>query len=195
MEDVAQLSVPTAKIAIYETDYTLCIICQTDEVAEFVTKPTAYDKLLNCIKERASYGDKQYSEVARRLGRVGSVKLKAVGATLHQKCHKDAGHADKCQRAKIRYEQQISSKQSLPTSSSTLEFINPAFTRSQSTQYRKDVFLFRDNEATYKDPLHQIATENAGRGLKEAIKQHGNEKLAVKLNMAINTEDAHAIDI
>ena len=81
MEAVVQLSVPTAKIARYETDYTLCIICQTDKVEELVTKSTAYDKLLNCIKERASYGDKQYPEVARRLGRVGSVELKAVGAT------------------------------------------------------------------------------------------------------------------
>ena len=43
--------------------------------------------------------------------------------------------------------------------------------------------------------MHQIATENAGRGLEEAIKQSGNEKLAVKLNTAINPEDAYAIDI
>ena len=111
MEAVAQLSVPIAQIARYETDYILCIICQTDEVEELVTKPTAYDKLLNCIKERAWYGDKQYPEVVRHLGCVGSVDLKAVGATLHPKCHKDAVHADKCQRAKKRYEQQISSKQ------------------------------------------------------------------------------------
>ena len=54
----------------------------------------------NCIKERASYGDKQYPEVARYLGRVDSVELNAVGATWHLKCHKDAVHADKCQRAK-----------------------------------------------------------------------------------------------
>ena len=43
--------------------------------------------------------------------------------------------------------------------------------------------------------MHQIATENAGRVLEEAIKQSGNEKLAVKLNTAINSEDVHAIDI
>ena len=55
--------------------------------------------------------------------------------------------------------------------------------------------FFCDNGATYKDPLHQIATENAGRGLEEAIKQWGNEKLAVKLKTAINPEDVHAIDI
>ena len=69
-----------------------------------------YDKLLNCIKESASYGDKQYPEVVRRFRRVGSVELKAVGATWHPKCHKDAVHADKYHRAKKRYEQQISSK-------------------------------------------------------------------------------------
>ena len=77
----------------------------TDKVEELVTKQTAYDKLLNCIKELASYGDKQYPEVARRLRRVGSIELKAVGAIWHAKCHKDAVHADKCQRAKRRYEQ------------------------------------------------------------------------------------------
>ena len=32
MEVVAQLSVPIAKIAIYETDYIFYIICQTDKV-------------------------------------------------------------------------------------------------------------------------------------------------------------------
>ena len=167
----------------------------TDKVEELVTKPTAYDKLLNCIKERASYGDKQYPEVARRLGRVGSVELKAVGANGTQSSTNTQYMQTSVRELKrymnSKYLQMSRFLLHRPLSnSSTL----PSLARNQQHIGKTFVF-FCDNGATYKDLLHQIATENAGRGLEKDIKQSVNEKLAVKLNTAIDPEDAHAIGI
>ena len=69
------------------------------------------------------------------------------------------------------------------------------FTRSQSVPYERELCFFCDVGATKGNPLHTVATENAGRALKKAAELSDNKRLCVKLNTGINPEDAHAIDI
>ncbi|RXM92640.1 hypothetical protein EOD39_19920 [Acipenser ruthenus] len=96
---------------------------------------------------------------------------------------------------KERYEKQMASKCIRRESSSSHSSGSGTFTRFQSALYNKDLRCFCENGASYKNPLHTIATENAGHSLKEAIEKSGNEKLHAKLCTSINPEDAHAIDI
>ena len=60
---------------------------------------------------------------------------------------------------------------------------------------KKKLCFFCDVGATKGNPLHTVATENAGRALKKAVELSDNKRLCVKLNTGINPEDAHAIDI
>ena len=147
------------------------------------------------IRQRACYGDNDYPEISRRLGDVTSNDLVSSLATWHRKCYQDTVHAGMCNRTKGHYEQRTASKSTRRESISSNSSFTGTFTRSQSTPFNKDLCFFCENEASYNNPLHTVATENAGHSLKEAIKKSGDEKLQVKLCTAINPEDAHAIDI
>ena len=195
MKAAGHVEVAAAKVARYETKYSLCIICQTNTGEGLVEKPSTHDKLLKFIRERASYGDKDYPDVSRHLGNVTSQDLESRSATWHRKCYQDTVHKGMCSRAKERYEQRRAAKGIRQEPSSSHSSSSGTLTRSQSTPYNKDLCFFCENGASYKNPLHTVATENAGLSLKEAIEKSGNEKLHVKLCTSINPEDAHAIDI
>lgn len=55
--------------------------------------------------------------------------------------------------------------------------------------------LFCEATAGYRQSLHNVSTATAGESLKRAIEKSSNIQLQVKLNSAINPNDAHAIDI
>ena len=55
--------------------------------------------------------------------------------------------------------------------------------------------LFLSTWAEYNNLLHEVATKNAGRALKEAVEKSGNKKFHVKLCTAMDPKDAYAIDV
>ena len=77
----------TAKAEIYDTDFTIFIICQKQTEERLVEKPTAHCKVLEFTRERARYGDGHYPEVSRRLGKLTSQDLKSKDASLHRSCY------------------------------------------------------------------------------------------------------------
>ena len=69
-------------------------------------------------------------------------------------------------------------------------------TRWKTSPYNRDVCFFSDGERGYRQPLHTVSTLSAGSSLNAAVKKEGDEKkLHVKLSTAVDSRDAHAIDI
>ncbi|KAJ7358932.1 hypothetical protein OS493_020773 [Desmophyllum pertusum] len=72
---------------------------------------------------------------------------------------------------------------------------SPQLTRSKTAPYDKTTCFFCDGKATGRYPLHRVSTGPVGESLNEAIKVSGNDILRVKLSTAVDSNDAHAIDI
>ena len=60
---------------------------------------------------------------------------------------------------------------------------------------RKRIVFFCDEEGSKRNPLHKVATFNAGKNLKGAVNLNNNDKLKVRLNEALNPLHTHAIDV
>lgn len=94
---------------------------------------------------------------------------------------------------KDKYENQLDKRDS--RQSDGTDTLNTTFTRSSTNPYERNKCLFCQESATRRYPLHRVATQNAGRNLKYAIEQLENGSMRVQLNSAIDTEDAHALDV
>lgn len=187
-----------AKWAGYDTDYQRCIICQTETDQELMVAPSAHTIILQYIRKRARYGDGNFPEINRRLGNVTPEDLKLKSATWHRKCYQQTVHVTMCKRAKERYEKQLSAMgvgDPNASASGQLPSGGGMFTRSQSTPYDKELCFFCDCVGSRGNPLHKVATTNAGKNLRQAVEKSGNDTLKVKLATCINQDDAHAIDI
>ena len=97
-----------------------------------------------------------------------------------------------CQRAKARYEQNLTARRGSSASESS---VSGTFTRSQSTPFNKNVCFFCNDTAIERNKLHEVVAFNAGSSLKQAIEKSDDKELKVKLCTAIDAGDAHAIDI
>ena len=195
MEQASKLGVSAAKVARYDTDFSLCIICQRKTNEEFVEKPTSHEKVLKFVRERAAYRDGLFPNISRRLGNVSEQDLQSKCATRHRKCYQDTVHTSLCKRTKERYEKQLAAQGSKVKTDTQVPEEESKLTRSQSVAFDKNLCFFCECKASHKNPLHKVATENAGRALKEAVEKSGNQKQQVKLFTAIDTQDVHAIDI
>ena len=71
----------------------------------------------------------------------------------------------------------------------------PQLTRSKTSPFNREVCFFCDEQAGYRQSLHNISTFSAGESLRAAVELSGNDKLRVKLSTAVDASDAHAIDI
>lgn len=195
---MASLDPPPAKVPRQEIDFQLCIICQEEKQEPLVDNPLAHDKVLEYIRKRAFYGDRtgdnNFPDINRKLSATKEATLQSEGASWHRKCYQETVHIGMCERAKLRYEKQISAKVTvqkpipLPAPTNT-------YTRSQSAPYDSNVCFFCETTATRQQPLHTVRTDIAGWHLHSAIEKSNNEKYRVKLSTAINPKDAHAIDI
>ena len=197
MDTECQLRVPEAKKARYETNFSLCIICQVDTSEPLVDNPSAHEKLLTYISDRATYGDGKYPDIQRRLEYFSHHDIQAKCATwhrkcyqdtVHRKCYQDTVHRGHCNRAKERYERMIAAKDSQRSVDSHLSG-SRTFTRSQSAPYNSYLCFFCEDPGSYKYPLHRVAIQNAGISVKEAIEKSGNERLRVKLSTALDPID------
>ena len=99
-------------------------------------------------------------------------------------------------RAKERYERELSGPNETRRKSCDLSLeTKQPLTRSKTSPCNRDVCFFSDGEGEYRQPLHTVSTLSAGSSLDAAVKKEGDEKLHVKLSTAVDSKDAHAIDI
>ena len=194
MKSEPEPEVPVTKVARYDTDFSLCIICQRSG-GVLIEKLYSHEKVLKFAHDRARYGDGDFPQMNIYLGDLTASDLISKNATWHRKCYQDTVHTQLTKRAKERFEKQIAARGSRGGSTQSHSSDGGTFTRSQSAPYVKEVCFFCEQGEVYSKPLHKLATENAGRALKEALEKSGNKKLHVKLCTAINPIDAHAIDI
>ena len=186
-------SEPAAKSRRHDTDYKLCIICQSESDQSLIAAPSSHEKILDVIRERTRYGCGNFSEISRRLGDITHETLKLNSATWHRQCYQDTVHAGMCKLVNWHYGKKLS-QMSTPVSYSWNQ--SPStFTHSQSVPYNKYLCFFYECPGTYRNPLHKVSTTSADQALNRAIEKSKTEKLHVKLCTLINPEDAHAIDI
>jgi hypothetical protein len=126
---------PAAKLPRQATNFRLCLICQQETPEVLINSPSSHNKLLHDIRERATYGDKHYPEVNRRIGDTSEESLLSEGATWHRSCYMDTCNVTICRRAKPCYEKQLTQKvqsQSAPVPLNLLSH-SPAHSQSHMT--------------------------------------------------------------
>ena len=85
---------------------------------------------------------------------------------------------------------------SLTSQNISFHFTNQGLlTRSKTVPCDSNLCFFCEEKAKYQNPLHLLSTSSAGSSLDNAVKQSKDPKLLVKLSTALNSTDAHAIDI
>ena len=92
---------PMEKRPRMETDYSLCLICQTVG-GELVKNPkqTSLGKILECVHNRGLYGDKDFKMCSSRLCEVDSRSLLNLHSSYHRKCYQDTINPNDISRAK-----------------------------------------------------------------------------------------------
>jgi len=169
MEPVTETVFSPAKVARVDNDYSLCIICQTKTSEALVVSPTVHEHVLDCVRELATYGDRSYPEISRRLGDVTWQELQDNSASWHRQCYQNTVHVGMRNRAKEKYEKRISLHKVHQGASASQA--SGAFTRSSSKPYQRELCFFCDAGATRTHPLHLLATGNASVSLKKAIEK------------------------
>ena len=176
-------------------DFSLCIICQTNNGQDLVEKPISHEKVVKSIEEWAKYGNLSYVEVWKKLQGTSLLELENKQASWHRSCYKETVHNGMLKRAKQKYERQLAGPDESRRKSRDSMAESSQLTRSKTTPYNKEACFFCDGQAGYRKNLHNVSTFSAGESLRSAIKRSGNAKLAVKLNTSIADNDAHSIDI
>lgn len=83
-------------------DYGLCLICKTKKDGEqLVENPVSHGKVLNSVKEWASYGDVRYYDLSSKLEGIPFEEIQS-NASWHRSCYQDTVHTNKLKRAKER---------------------------------------------------------------------------------------------
>ena len=97
-----------------------------------------------------------------------------------------------------RYERELSGLNESRRKSRSGADITPErsqLTRSQTPPLVKDACFFREGRAGYREKLFNVRTLSDGESLCKATTLSDNQKLPVKFNTAVASNDAHSIDI
>ena len=190
------------------TNWQQCVVCQTITTRNgpLVQQPRqdSFECLLQAINDRASFHDVEYCHIQRRLKDETSDSLKANKAVWHRLCYSNSTCKVKLQRAKERYQDNLSSgkysekrrgqkRKSTDNHESLASSSTSPFTRSATVPFDKDHCFFcqEDNE----ERLYTLRTENSGKALREAVQLSEDPILQTRLNTSISPTDAHAIDV
>jgi hypothetical protein len=177
-------------------DFALCIKCQIPG-GNLVACPQgqSYDKFLDAVHKRATYGDGDFPAIRFRLSPFSAADL--IGkATWHLECYKDTVHAQKIVRAEKAFKRKLNEQ--LPfaefeDNDKSNEMVKRPFTRSANTHYNEDRCLFC-NEGKNKGELHEVQSMNVGRQIKEVVEKSNNREWQVRLQ-PLNPDDARAINV
>ena len=156
---------------------------------------------------RAKYGESDLIDVSKRLEHVTDDMLKRYGATVHASCRKNVVHSQKLERAKVRFEKAVSSKNinvllpkaGRPSTSSTPDLApGPShevrLSRSSTARYDKQMCFFCQ---TYKEKelVHAIQSGIRGKQLHDYVTNCDKDIFKVYLSSAIKPDDALSIDV
>ncbi|CAH3164810.1 unnamed protein product [Porites lobata] len=114
-------------------------------------------------------------------------------ATWHRSCYQETTHSGKIKRVKERFQREVRGPNEARRKTS--ESLQGLLTRSKTVPYDSNLCFFCEEKAKYQNPLHLVSTSSAGSSLDNAVKQSKDPKLLVKLSTALDSTDAHAIDI
>lgn len=193
-----------------QTNFALCLVCQEDNVFNQLRQTPvlqSYTKLFDSIVERANYNEDYFCAIISRLCGHTAQSLQDHSAKWHTKCYKNTVNAGFIKRSKKRFEKSrnIDSLQNvnknipdmIEAKASTSDQIPETnrLTRSQAVPFDNKICFFCDKGRSRLNMLHKVSFDKAGKRLKQAVNITKRDDLAVKLNTAINPEDAHAIDI
>ena len=171
-------------------NFKICLICQKSTEDALIENPVSHERVLNFLEQRNAYGDRQYSHIWNMLQHMTPENLASNKPTWHRKCYQDLVHVGKLKRLQARYDSEsdgpITPKRKVEETK---------LTRSQTSPYNKDACFFCNEVAGYRKTLHSVSTTSAGQFIRDAVEISGNERLRIKLSTAIDTNDAHAIDI
>ena len=187
------------KRRLESVNYALCLKCQKPG-GTLVHEPEtrSYERFLECIKQRAVYGDLEYVSLNELLQNVHVDELARIKATWHKECYKSTTNKTNIERLRVRYQKSLSSGSVLPPPSKgrprgSNTKITPEldestshstghFHRSSASAYNKeDCFFCGIKDST---DLHQIRSWNAGNQLRAAVDASGNMQWKVQLSSA-----------
>ena len=98
-------------------------------------------KVLDFVKEWASYGNKQYSEVWTKIQNISTKDLQENNASWHRVCYQNVANKGLIKRAKERYERELSGPDESRCKSRSNTPQQPKLTRSQTSPLNRVVFL------------------------------------------------------
>ena len=139
------------------TNWQQCVVCQTITTRNgpLVQQPRqdSFECLLQAINDRASFHDVEYCHIQRRLKDETSDSLKANKAVWHRLCYSNSTCKVKLQRAKERYQDNLSSgkysekrrgqkRKSTDNHESLASSSTSPFTRSATVPFDKDHCFF-----------------------------------------------------
>lgn len=182
-----------------------CFICSAQSSEECISQPSnySYEKLCECLIKRAKYGEEDSDRIVKNFGSEFNIeRLKENNVKWHRSCYQTITHKKVIDRLKKKFEcvqstanDQGLSKECIEPQKTAISSEGIAFTRSQTVVYEKDKCFFCDQTADRKEKLRKVSTDKAGRNLREAIELRNDDKLRVRLSEAIDSNDAHAIDV
>ena len=162
-------STPAKRVCGTEvTDLKLCLMSEKRWRSRPVSN--SLKKLLDSVRERATYGNPSFLPITSRLCGFQQSELESHAVSWHRTCYQNAIHAAKIQRAKERFEKSVlkkdvtvvtNVKKGRPLTPALLPSTQPIrnqetlkpFTRSSAIQYNNNMCIFCNEDGTRHD-LH-----------------------------------------
>lgn len=169
-----------------------CLVClsaepQKDKVSK--PKEESVQKLLDCIRERASYDNAQYRNLQRMLQDENSQSLITNGCFYHRKCYQTATKVDHIKRDRAKFLTRTTVCPDEPTEQQTAFSRN---TRSLVPIFDREQCIIFSIEPRGRKGLHNIETKNMDQKLRRTVEQRGDDEMQIRINSA---SDATAAEI
>ena len=193
-----------------ETDLKLCIKCQISNKEKLTLKPkdTSYELLLECINERALYGEQEFVLISDRLKSFTACQLKEHNAFWHSACYANATNKSHIIRSRRRHEKaltlsnlsQLAKRKGRPSLTIPIYSlpkdtisVKSKITRSKIPKYLKERCFFCQQIKPIK--LHMCMSSNRGEKIFKIVQESDNETWKVNYSEIISENDALSRDI
>ena len=169
-----------------DTDYQRCLILQNETDQELIVTPSAHEIILKYIRERAGYGDGNFSEISRRIGNVTQEMCYLAHKVLpnNRQCHNvQASKGTLCN----------SQSCVVMPISQPVEGPSPVLKQLPTPRSFASSVIAWDHVDTYSTMSPRLY--NVGKMLRNVVKKCDKDTFRVKLSTSINPENIHAIGI
>ena len=175
-----------------DVDLSKCIVCQEDSRSDsLVEKSSKIQNLFDKISKRASYDVSTYVSLKKRILLVDKKDEEKV--VFHRKCYANTTHAGHISREKRKMESAVTFSDGVDHSTETAGHARP-YTRCNTQPFNKNLCFFCQTDV-FDMSLREVLCMETGLKIQEAVQKGANAELKVRLNTAINTTDARAVDV